>query len=185
MGYHFLSHSTIPQYKLTIGVIGGRGTIEVSSPEPLAYDPADGTYTFYAGTKVTITAIPDAGWRVISWSGGTAYGRTNANTTVVTIGSDKNVTVTFGRIRVLDVPGDYTNIWGAIADANDGDVVLIAPGTYSYQPNEHPYDNVITIDRKAITIMGTNPQDPCSVAATVIDHKWFDHNEFKSDHSED
>ncbi|MGD8499366.1 MAG: right-handed parallel beta-helix repeat-containing protein, partial [Phycisphaerales bacterium] len=169
MGYHYRSRSTSPQYKLTVSVVGGQGTIEVKEPQPLD-EPADGVYTYYAGTVVTITATPEAGWRVVTWSG--ANDGSRANTTVVFMNSDKDVAVEFEQTRTLDVPGDYTDIWLAVADTNDGDTVVIAPGTYSFQPDDHPYDDVITIDGKAITITSANPEDPCTVAATVIDGRF-------------
>ncbi len=63
--------------------------------------------------------------------------------------------------RVINVPADETTIKDAIATAADGDIVLVAPGTY------HEYD--ISFLGKAITVTGTDPTDSAIVAATVVD----------------
>jgi beta propeller repeat protein/parallel beta-helix repeat protein len=57
------------------------------------------------------------------------------------------------------VPGDYATIQQAIQASNNGDTVVVEPGTY-----------LETIDflGKNITVTGTDPEDPDIVAATVI-----------------
>jgi beta propeller repeat protein/parallel beta-helix repeat protein len=57
------------------------------------------------------------------------------------------------------VPADYSTIQQAINDSNDGDVVVVSPGTY----NEN-----INFYGKNIVVTGTNPDDPAIVAATII-----------------
>ena len=59
-----------------------------------------------------------------------------------------------------DAPADYTTIQDAINDALDGDTVEVAEGHY--------LEN-IDFRGKAITITGTDPCDPCTVADTIID----------------
>ncbi|HCO94246.1 MAG TPA: hypothetical protein DIU00_09890, partial [Phycisphaerales bacterium] len=58
------------------------------------------------------------------------------------------------------VPGQYATIQQAIQASNDGDVVVVEPGTYSES---------INFIGKNITVTGTDPDDPDVVAATVID----------------
>lgn len=62
------------------------------------------------------------------------------------------------------VPGEYSTIQAAINDCNNGDTVIISPGTYTGAGNCN-----IDFGGKAITVTSTNPQDPCVVATTVID----------------
>jgi len=59
---------------------------------------------------------------------------------------------------------DYTIIQAAIDYANDGDTVLVRPGTYTGAGNRN-----IHFKGKAITVRSTDPNDPNIVAATIID----------------
>ncbi|MAE71289.1 MAG: hypothetical protein CME06_12585 [Gemmatimonadetes bacterium] len=61
----------------------------------------------------------------------------------------------------IDVPGDFALIQDAITAAQDGDTVLVNPGTY----HEHEIDYL----RKAIVVTGVDPDDPEIVATTVVD----------------
>jgi parallel beta-helix repeat protein len=58
------------------------------------------------------------------------------------------------------VPAEYSTIQGAIFIAQNGDVVVVAPGHYS---------EAIDFKGKAITVRSTDPTDAAVVAATVID----------------
>jgi len=62
--------------------------------------------------------------------------------------------------RTILVPGDFTAIQDAIADANDGDVVVVSPGTY--------IENIDFLG-KAIAVRSRDPNDSNVVATTVID----------------
>jgi len=69
-----------------------------------------------------------------------------------------------------DAPADFNNVQAAIHDANDGDTIIVAEGTYTGDSNRD-----IDFLGKAITVQSTEPQDPCVVAKTVIDiHSTFD-----------
>jgi len=57
------------------------------------------------------------------------------------------------------VPGDYPTIQEAIQQSNNGDTVVVEPGTYI---------ETINFLGKNITVTGTDPNDPDIVAATVI-----------------
>jgi hypothetical protein len=71
-----------------------------------------------------------------------------------------------GRTITVDCNGsaDFDNIQAAINDANDGDEIVVYPCTYTGDGN-HDIDFL----GKAITVRSTEPNDPCVVAATVID----------------
>jgi len=63
-----------------------------------------------------------------------------------------------------DGPADFENIQAAIDDANDGDTIIVNPGTYT-----GPGNRDIDFLGKAITLRSTDPNDPNIVAATIID----------------
>jgi len=56
------------------------------------------------------------------------------------------------------VPGDYGTIQQAIQASNDGDVVIVSPGTYE----------AIDFLGRNITVTSTDPEDPDIVEATII-----------------
>jgi subtilisin family serine protease len=140
----------VPLYRLRTEVIGGRGTVKPYLKRG---------ELFPDGTVVTVIAIADRNYIVDRWSG-TDDDTTWASTNTVTIDSDRDVTVQFRQPKTLLVPGQFSTISGAIEGAHrHGDTIVISPGEYpgGYDPNG-----------KAITIVSERPDDPRSVAATII-----------------
>lgn len=62
------------------------------------------------------------------------------------------------------VPTQYTTIGAAIYACNDGDVVIVHPGTYTGTNNRD-----ISFRGKAITVRSIDPDDAAIVEATVVD----------------
>ncbi|MBN1974688.1 MAG: right-handed parallel beta-helix repeat-containing protein [Sedimentisphaerales bacterium] len=61
---------------------------------------------------------------------------------------------------VRHVPDEYATIQSAIEDCNNGDMVIVSPGTY--------VENIDFLG-KNITVTSTDPENPDTVAATIID----------------
>jgi hypothetical protein len=61
--------------------------------------------------------------------------------------------------RILRVPSNYPTVQAAINDANEGDTVLVSPGTYNENIRFLGVDIVVT---------STDPADPMVVDATII-----------------
>ncbi len=70
------------------------------------------------------------------------------------------------RIIYVDNDGsaDFNTIQAAIDDANDGDTVIIQPGTYT-----GPGNRDISIKNRVVIVQSVDPNDPNVVAATVVD----------------
>ncbi|MCK5643192.1 MAG: hypothetical protein KAJ19_20455, partial [Gammaproteobacteria bacterium] len=155
IGYHYPNAVNVDTYELTVTVVGGHGTA----------DPI-GTGKYLAGSAVTITATPDAGYRIDTWSGGTVNDSTKEVVNVVVMGSDKNIEIRFEQPSTLVVgsTSEYTSIQRTIEAAEDGDTVLIPVGVY----DAVDWFDVIRIINKSVTLSGFNPDDPDAVAATVL-----------------
>ena len=161
LGYHYADVRAMESFTLTASVVGGHGKIA----------PTTGTY--YKGQPVTVTAKPDATYRVEQWGGGTINDNSKEITNVVIMDASKHVTVQYDQPRVLVVGSTprYTDIQRTIEDAEDGDIVMIKPGTYlpSQTTDTGAVFDVISFLGKDITLTGFNPDDPASVNSTVVD----------------
>jgi hypothetical protein len=154
-GYHYSKAVDMPKFYLTTSVVGGIGTISVSPASPNSL-PAG---SYYAGTVVTVTAHPQAGWVVKNWAG-TDDDSEVATAQKVVMNSNRNVTVEFKQPRTLNVPSEYADITAAMNDADDGDIIVVKAGIY--------YGPQIQFTR-AVEVRSENPDNPAWVAQTIID----------------
>ncbi|MBL7145468.1 MAG: right-handed parallel beta-helix repeat-containing protein, partial [Phycisphaerae bacterium] len=147
-------HYTIgaEKYRLVVNTVGKNGTIR----------PKGGTYDKF--TVVKLNATVDPGYRV-KWVGTDNDSSVALNNTV-TMDSNKTITVEFVKYvgRTVTVPGNFPTIQEAVNAANDGDIIVVDPGTYFGGSV-----GVSLLVTKAVTITSRNPDDPSTVAATIID----------------
>ena len=136
----------IVKYDLTISGDTG-GTI---SPSP-------GTYTYPAGTEVTITATPDTNYRFSGWTGDVPEGHENDNPITIIMDSNKSVKANFIRQYTLTITagtGGTTNPPPSTHTYDVGaDVAITATPESGYRfgswtgdvPSGHENDNPVTI----------------------------------------
>jgi predicted outer membrane repeat protein len=160
MGYHYVAGVTL----LTL-------TAEVlpDADDGLIHGTVAPTYTLiYEGAAedvIRLVAIPEEGYSVAQWTG-TDDDTSTALINTVTLTQDTHVTVSFEKrkSRVVTVPGDYPRIQDAVMAAGEGDTIVVDPGTYY-----SGYEGVALYIDRSVTITSRNPDDPDTVAATVID----------------
>ena len=70
-----------------------------------------------------------------------------------------SIATAHSQAETRSVPGEYATIQQAIQESNNGDVVVVEPGTY--------FENIDFLG-KNITVTSTDPDDPDIVAGTVI-----------------
>lgn len=90
---------TVRSYAMTITKTGTGSGMVTSSPAGINCGTSC-VYSYSDGTKVTLTAVADAGSAFVGWSGGGCAG---TGTCVVTVNAAKSVTATFNRTYSLIV----------------------------------------------------------------------------------
>ena len=160
IGFHYIDiEPNWPRkFELTTTVLGGHGNIE----------PPSGQY--YAGTTIELTALPDPGWRVNRWTGTDDDSSTNTTNYVVMIGNR----VCYRIIRTAEKSLCARRIHhSAVRNQRRQE----RRQNYSCQRNIFRARDQLSIYSagagyllygKNITITGTNPDDPCVVAQTIL-----------------
>ena len=126
-----------------------------------------GSYTFYStGAVVNLQATPDNASDKVRWLSGTDDNDELGNFNTVRMTESKDVEVEFYTPTIYDVTGDFTELQYAIDRiedyGNDGDIIILHPGLYDPVQGRHLVFN------KDIVIQSYNPDDPETVANTVI-----------------
>ena len=170
LGYHYTEG--LPRYELQIDINTsptGTGALE----EPWL----PGTYNLFINEIVRLHAIPDANSKVVMWILDGVKFLTNDNYFSVTMNGPHNVAVQFEAYtppppKSLHVPDEYPSLQHAINAANDGDKIILAKGIYFREETNYDY-GAVYINGKNITITGSNPDDPCVVAQTILQENGF------------
>ncbi|MHC4433633.1 MAG: nidogen-like domain-containing protein, partial [Planctomycetota bacterium] len=141
-------------YELTVTVLE-----DANNPGPHGVvEPNHGWY--YEGAELTLRARPDEGYYVKGWYDENGTLISTDRTLEVVMDSNQSYFVRFRQPEIIPVSGGGDAIAEAVGDAENGDVLVIAAGTYSGN---------IDLEGKEITLTSSAPDDPCVVADTVID----------------
>ncbi|UCH98232.1 MAG: PKD domain-containing protein, partial [Candidatus Aminicenantes bacterium] len=92
-----------PQYTLTVNTVG-QGSVTLNPP--------GGTYD--EGTVVTLTAVPDSGWKFDNWTGDLT-GTTNPDT--ITMDANKTVTANFSEVGNCTLTVGSATVYGSTSTA--------------------------------------------------------------------
>ncbi|NLF77438.1 MAG: VWA domain-containing protein, partial [Chloroflexi bacterium] len=117
---------------------------------------------------VTLTAHPQEGYRVRQWIGTDNDPSWNRNTNTVTMDpGDQYVIVEFEKnvTRNIIIPDEFTTLEDAVDAASPGDTNIILKEGVHYVSTAAGID----LQRKAVRIMSTDPNDPNIIANTIID----------------
>jgi len=116
-GDYFITANFVAMYDLTISsTAGGNVTI-----------PGEGTFTYDAGTVVSLNATPDANYHFVNWTGNVStIADVNVAATDITMNGNYFVTGNFEGINFM-VSGGHTHTLGAKAD---GSVVAVGSNYY-------------------------------------------------------
>jgi predicted outer membrane repeat protein len=159
MGYHYAQGVTL--YTLTAQVLpdSSDGLVHGVVTPAVAV-----VYEGSADNVIRLEVKAEDGWKVKAWTG-TDDDTLTSLVNYVTLTSDCQVTVLLQKrtARIVTVPGDYTTIQGAATAAEDGDTIVVDPGTYY-----SGYGQIGLFMDKEIVITSRNPDDPATVASTVI-----------------
>ena len=124
-------------------------TLTTSSGANGSIDPAAGTHAYGEGESVTVTAVPDAGYRVASW--GDDCSTASGTTCELTMDGNKTASVTFEavcatptdadciRVVYVGAPGDYARLSDIPAD-----VILTPNSNGSYYVERGQQVTVVT-----------------------------------------
>jgi subtilisin family serine protease len=183
IGYHYpAAEVVVPNYQLTIRVehhpdYDANGILKAEGLgfEPFSARNEPSTTLVMAGVQVRLTAVADSGFKVSDWTGADDVPNTGDPCNIVTMDSDKEVTVSFdpdGAFYLYtDVPTnngriDYINSVGQKVEHpgrtlhEDGQVVHLFAVPEPNNPLQIPHwngtDNDSSIERENTVTMNTN-----------------------------
>ena len=135
----------------------GTNTLTISAGSGGTTNPASGMYTYSSGTVVQVTAVPNANFRFLNWSGSATGSQNPIN---ITMSQDKSIAAVFQRIiyaptnavgvRVLNrslSQAEYINVITFAANPNNESIL-----SYKiYQVDNGPRTEVASLDAATFT----------------------------------
>jgi hypothetical protein len=166
MGFHYTS--TMPQYDITIKILpdanypGINGTITCDTNNLISYNPATATYTyrFYGGMTPTFTVVPNTNFFIKGWYDKTDTMISSQNSITITVNSDNTYSVRLRSKSTIPVSGGGDALITAVNNAENGDTLVVAAGTYH---------GGINFAGKQIQLYGVNPDDSNITQKVIID----------------
>ena len=163
LGYHYEDPTGTLTFNLITSVIDDNGQVTTGTVTP-------GSGTYLRGAIVELSADVGKDYFLTGWSGGTFSDSSQDDTNWILMSGDKDIKVLVRLRRTLNVgtSSEYDLLGDAIIDAQDGDIILVAPGEYVAGSQFGTMTNSIVLDGKKITIAGYNPNDEAAVRATIF-----------------
>ncbi|MCE5185987.1 MAG: hypothetical protein LLF76_07680, partial [Planctomycetaceae bacterium] len=171
LGYHYNKPRDEDRYTLTVAfkegdtVRSGVGQIDIT---PYEYE-----LKYVRGANVKLVANINGEFFLVGWSGGTLNDSSQEHENTVLMTRSKDIAVLVRMRSTLYVGGssEYDTLGDAVGAANDGDIILVAPGEYTAASQYGPGGSVansITLTGKKLTISGYAPSDDAVVRATLF-----------------
>ena len=173
LGYHYDDFLNVPKYTLTAQVQDGAGVMKV-------WENVDGQWQwidfgsspreYYRGQIVYLKAEITNNYFLTGWDGGTINDNSQEAENKILMTGPRDVQVLVRRRQTLTVgtSKDYDTLGEAIENAEDGDIILIAPGTYTSASGHPSMQNDIVLDGRILTITGTDPENESVVRNTIF-----------------
>ncbi|MBE0536993.1 MAG: choice-of-anchor L domain-containing protein [Phycisphaerae bacterium] len=163
MGYHY--RQGVPIYPVQVTVVQNAadptisGLAQIELPDGSIVEGTQLSAQAHEGQEVVLRAIPGDGAFVKGWYD--RVGRLVSTNAAITILVDKDniFTVEFKKGRTVQVSGGGDVLRQAVLDAQNGDILIVAPGTY--QGN-------IDVRGRKLKIVSVDPSNPDVMGATVI-----------------
>lgn len=165
LGYHYDNPAGIDSYLLQTSIVNENGSV---LSEAGTISPDDGTHK--RGKVLKLTAAVNKGYFLTGWSGGTFDDQSQEveNWVLMTDYKDIQVIVRLRQTLNVGTSMKYDTLGDAVDDAQDGDIIIVAPGEYT-APSQFPtVMNSIIMDGKKVTISGSNPENEAVVRSTVF-----------------
>ncbi|NLK41451.1 MAG: hypothetical protein GX298_05300, partial [Planctomycetes bacterium] len=168
LGYHYENPGNLERLTLTVAVLDEQGISRGSvSFQPESQTPG----LYYYGQFVDLSVSIPSGYIITGWTGGTVRDGATDTTNTVIMTSDKDIVVHVRQRKTYYVGGSMgiPDMQDAIDAAQDGDQILVYPGTYAANiiTGEGPSSlRTISFNGKTLRISGLKPDDEDVVRQT-------------------
>jgi len=174
LGFHYIPYDRLVKYTLTASFVDDEGTMRTDAGEVQMDSlraPMIVKTEVPRGAIKTLNAYLKDEFFLTAWSGGTFNDNSQEaeNYVLMTRDKDINILVRARQTLYLGGSGEYDTLGDAIDAAQDGDIILVAPGQYTAASQyPQPAANNVWLKGKKITISGFAPADEAVTRSTVF-----------------